>query len=85
VIRGQPPLQQIADLLKFLMLQLNFINRNLDILELRYEAAPVADSPCSGYYVKAKNISSLSNASAKIKLTLLIIGTARKLDILLKK
>jgi DNA primase len=80
-----PALQQIADYVKILMLQYETIYLNLEILELRYEAARLQVRLVE-YYVKTKKHQlayQLQTADEAITATLL--EQARKLDILLKK
>lgn len=80
-----PVLQQIADYVKILMLQYETIYLNLDMLELRYEAARLQVRLVE-YYVKTKKHQlayQLQTADEAITATLL--EQARKLDILLKK
>jgi DNA primase len=82
---AQPPLQQIADYVKILMLQHEALYQNLDILELRYEAARL-QTRLVGYYVKAKKHQlAFQMQSANEANTTSLLEQARKLDILLKK
>jgi DNA primase len=82
---AQPRLHQIADYVKILMLQYEALYQDLDIIELRYEAARL-QTRLVEYYVKTEKrqlASQLQTADEAI--TTKLLEQARKLDLLLKE
>jgi DNA primase len=82
---AQPRLHQIADYVKILMLQYEALYQDLDVIELRYEAARLQTRLVESYVKTEKRQLASQLQTADEAITTKLLEQARKLDSLLKK